>query len=222
MSLKINLDEFSTLSLHEQVAVLTRAESIPVMEHFYTLQGEGQWAGAPAYFIRTAACDVGCHWCDVKESWTVHPDQVMPVSELVATARDSGAPLAVVTGGEPTMYDLGPLTRSLKEAGLRTHMETSGTHPLTGEFDWITLSPKKFKAAREEYYQLAQELKVIVYNRHDLQWAVQEAARCHPDTLLYLQPEWSKKENVDMIIDFIKTHPEWRLSLQTHKYINIP
>lgn len=196
---------------------------IPVMEYFYTLQGEGQWAGTPAYFIRTAGCDVGCHWCDVKESWTVEEEQYMDVDAVVQMASDSGAPIAVVTGGEPTMYDLGPLTRSLKAAGLRTHIETSGAHPFSGNFDWITLSPKKFKAAREEYYPLAQELKVIVYNKHDLEWAEAEAAKCDPSkTQFYLQPEWSRRERVELIIDYIKSNPHWRLSLQSHKYINIP
>ena len=202
---------------------MVQATSIPIMEHFYTLQGEGFWAGSPAYFIRTAGCDVGCHWCDVKESWTVSEDQYMEVEALRKAAVDTGAPIAVITGGEPTIYDLGPLTRSLKDAGLRTHIETSGAHPFSGDFDWITLSPKKFKAAREEYYPLAHELKVIVYNKHDLKWAEAEAAKCDPDqTLFLLQPEWSRREDVQRIIDYIKEHPRWRLSLQSHKYINIP
>jgi organic radical activating enzyme len=193
------------------------------MEHFYTLQGEGHWAGTPAYFIRTAGCDVGCIWCDVKESWTVDEDQYMPIAELVELVKASGTKVAVVTGGEPTMYDLGPLTMALKAAGIRTHMETSGAHPFSGEWDWITLSPKKFKAAREEFYALAQELKVIVYNQHDLQWAQEQAAHCDPEqTLLYLQPEWSRREEVHRTIEFIKAHPQWKLSLQTHKYVNIP
>ena len=197
--------------------------TIPVMEHFYTLQGEGQWSGTPAYFIRTAGCDVGCHWCDVKESWTVSEEQYMEISQVTQLAKDSRAPVAVITGGEPTMYDLGPLARSVKAAGLRTHIETSGAHPFSGDFDWVTLSPKKFKEARAEYYPQADELKVIVYNKHDLQWAEAEAAKCDPEkTRFYLQPEWSRRERVEMIIDYIKTHPHWRLSLQTHKYINIP
>ncbi len=196
---------------------------IPVMEHFYTLQGEGQWAGSPAYFIRTAGCDVGCHWCDVKESWTVKEEQYVKVEEVVKLARDSKAPIVVVTGGEPTMYDLGPLTRSIKTVGLRIHIETSGVYPFSGEFDWITLSPKKFKASREEYYSLAQELKVVIYTKHDLKWAEKEAAKCNPQkTRFYLQPEWSRKDRVGLIIDYIKANPHWRLSIQSHKYINIP
>lgn len=196
---------------------------IPVMEHFHTLQGEGQWSGAPAYFIRLAGCDVGCHWCDVKESWTVDEGQYMDVEALVGEAAASRAPLAVITGGEPTMYDLTDLTRSIKARGMRTHIETSGAHPFSGDFDWVTLSPKKFKAARAEYYGLAQELKVIVYNKHDLQWGEAQAAKCDPaKTKFYLQPEWSRRDQVDMVIDYIKDHPHWNLSLQTHKYIDIP
>ena len=196
---------------------------IPVMEHFHTLQGEGQWSGAAAYFIRLAGCDVGCHWCDVKESWTVSEEQYVDVEELTAVAAASGAPIAVITGGEPTMYDLGPLTRSLKARGMRTHIETSGAHPFSGDFDWVTLSPKKFKAALPDYFALAQELKVIVYNKHDLAWGEEQAAQCDPaKTKFYLQPEWSRREDVERVIDYIKSHPHWHLSLQTHKYINIP
>ncbi|HHG86347.1 MAG TPA: radical SAM protein [Bacteroidetes bacterium] len=198
-------------------------QKVPVMEHFYTLQGEGHWAGTPAYFIRYAGCDVGCIWCDVKESWTVKKKQYLPLEKLVEEVVNSGTQRVVITGGEPTMYDLNPLTNRLKEKGLYTHIETSGTHPFSGDFDWITLSPKKFKPTREIYYELAQELKVIVYNKHDLIWAQEEAAKCDPQkTLFYLQPEWSRREDVHRTIEFIKAHPEWKLSLQTHKYLNIP
>ena len=193
------------------------------MEHFYTLQGEGHHAGTPAYFIRLAGCDVGCHWCDVKESWTADPDQLMEIAAVTAQAKASKAPMAVITGGEPTMYDLEALTRSLKEAGLKTHIETSGAHPFSGTFDWITLSPKKFKAALPEYFDLAHELKIIICIPQDLQWAEEQAAKCNADhTKFYLQPEWSKRERSDMLVDFILEHPHWHLSLQTHKYINIP
>ncbi|MEM0999598.1 MAG: 7-carboxy-7-deazaguanine synthase QueE [Bacteroidota bacterium] len=196
---------------------------VPIMEHFYTLQGEGHWAGTPAYFIRFAGCDVGCVWCDVKESWTVQDDQFLPLVDLVQTVVASGTERVVITGGEPAMHDLGPITQALKAEGLKIHIETSGVHPLSGEFDWITLSPKKFKATRPEYYNLAQELKVIVYNQHDLKWAEQQAAHCDRNrTLLYLQPEWSRRDRVHQAIEYIKAHPEWKLSLQTHKYVNIP
>jgi 7-carboxy-7-deazaguanine synthase len=201
----------------------SHAGKIPVMEHFYTLQGEGRWTGTPAYFIRLAGCDVGCVWCDVKESWTVEESQWMPIDELVATAKASGTDRVVITGGEPTMYPLGRLTMALHKAGMRCHIETSGTHPFSGKFDWITLSPKKFKAVLPEYYQLAHELKVIVYNAHDLQWGEGEADKCDPaQTLFYMQPEWSRREKIHDLIDYIKAHPRWKLSLQTHKYVEIP
>ena len=196
---------------------------LPVMEHFHTLQGEGRWTGTPAYFIRLAGCDVGCVWCDVKESWTADATQLMDISALVELARASQAPVAVVTGGEPAMYDLGPLTQALHAAGLRTHIETSGAHPYSGEWDWITLSPKKFKAALPEWFDVAHELKMIAYNQHDLGWAEEQAARCdRGKTMLYLQPEWSRRDRVHTLIDYIKAHPWWKLGLQTHKYVNIP
>jgi 7-carboxy-7-deazaguanine synthase len=193
------------------------------MEHFYTLQGEGRWSGTPTYFIRLAGCDVGCVWCDVKESWTVADEQWMSIADLVNVAQTSGMDRVVITGGEPTLYDLGPITKALHDAGLQCHIETSGAHPYTGKFDWITFSPKKFKAALPEYYELAHELKVIVYNAHDLQWAEAEAAKCDPaKTLFYLQPEWTRRDRVHQVIDYIKAHPHWKLSLQTHKYVDIP
>jgi organic radical activating enzyme len=200
--------------------VLTR---IPVMEQFYTLQGEGFWTGTAAYFIRLAGCDVGCVWCDVKESWTVAPGQWQEVEALADAALGSGTQRVVITGGEPVMYDLNPLVKALQERGLLVHIETSGVYPLQGDLDWICLSPKKFKPALQEYFDSADELKVIVFNKHDLQWAEEQAARCNPErTKFYLQPEWGKRENVHQIIDYIKAHPQWRLSLQTHKYLDIP
>lgn len=197
---------------------------IPVMEHFYTLQGEGFWSGTPTYFIRLAGCDVGCVWCDVKESWTASPDQLMLIEDLADLATASGTRRVVITGGEPTMYDLGPLTAALKARGLKTHIETAGVNLLTGDFDWVCLSPKKFKPALQEVFDLAHELKVIVYNKHDLKWAVEQAAKTDPDrTQWYLQVEWSRRdEHTPRIIEFIQEHPQWKLSLQTHKYLNIP
>ncbi len=196
---------------------------IPVMEHFYTLQGEGRWAGTPAYFIRLAGCDVGCVWCDVKESWTVTADQWVPIADMVALAKASGTQRVVITGGEPAMYDLAPLTDALHAEGLLCHIETSGAHPFSGTFDWITFSPKKFKAALPEYYRLAHELKVIVYVTQDLAWGEAEAAKCDPAvTSFYLQPEWSRRDRVHQVIEYIKAHPQWKLSLQTHKYVEIP
>lgn len=193
------------------------------MEHFYTLQGEGFYSGQAAYFIRLGGCDVGCVWCDVKESWDASKHPVMAVGDIVAVAAAQPGRIAVITGGEPCMHDLRALCDALHEAGFRVHIETSGAHPLSGGLDWITLSPKKFKAPLEECLDKASELKVVVYNKSDLQWAEQHAEKVSPSCRLYLQPEWSKKEQVTpLIIDYIKQHPQWQLSLQTHKYINIP
>jgi organic radical activating enzyme len=193
------------------------------MEHFYTLQGEGLYSGQAAYFIRLGGCDVGCVWCDVKESWdaAIHPH--MSVEEIVVTASKHPGRIAVITGGEPAMHDLSYLTKGLKAAGFRTHIETSGSSPLSGELDFVTLSPKKFKAPLPEALEKASELKVVIYHKSDFAWAEQHAAQVRKDCILYLAPEWSKRETVTpLIIDYIKTNPQWRLSLQTHKYIDIP
>lgn len=197
--------------------------SYPVMEHFYTLQGEGRYSGQAAYFIRLGGCDVGCVWCDVKESWDAAAHPAMDVVTMVGLAHTHPGRIVVVTGGEPSMYDLRPITRALKAAGLRAHIETSASSPLTGDWDWVTLSPKKFKAPLAVNMHLADELKVIVFNKSDFKWAEEFAAQVKPDCLLYLQPEWDKKDEMTpLIIDYIQQHPQWQLSLQTHKYINIP
>lgn len=193
------------------------------MEHFYTLQGEGAWTGHAAYFIRLGGCDVGCVWCDVKDSWdaTAHPQ--MTNVELAHIAAAHHGRIAVVTGGEPAMHQLGPLCDALHDCGMRVHIETSGAHELSGKLDFVTLSPKKFKAPLLSSLQQADELKVVVYHKSDLLWAEEHAANVRPGCKLYLQPEWSRKETmVPLIIDYIKLHPQWQLSLQTHKYINIP
>lgn len=206
-----------------ETSIPSSTEQLPLMEDFYTLQGEGTYQGRAAYFIRLAGCDVGCVWCDVKESWAMdaHPMVGLPV--LVQHARESGAPIAVITGGEPAMHNLEALTRNLRAAGMRTHIETSGAHPLTGAWDWICLSPKKFKAPRPDIYELAHELKIVVYNKSDLDWAEQEAARTSTNCRLYLQPEWSReKEMLPVIIAYVKKNPRWTVSLQVHKYMNIP
>lgn len=197
--------------------------TFPVMEHFYTLQGEGRYTGNAAYFIRLGGCDVGCVWCDVKESWdaSIHPH--FQVSEIVSWVKKENASIAVITGGEPAMYDLSPLCTALQENGIRVHIETSGSHPLRGNFDWITVSPKKFKAPLKESLELAHELKVVVFNKTDFKWAETHALLVGKQCSLYLQPEWSKQEQMTpLIIDYIKANPNWQLSLQTHKYINIP
>ena len=199
------------------------SKELPLMEDFYTIQGEGSYQGRAAYFIRLGGCDVGCVWCDVKESWLAEAHPKVDVKEMAARAQKSGAVLVVVTGGEPSMYELSALTREIKTAGLRTHVETSGAYPLTGTWDWVCLSPKKFKVPHESVYQKADELKVIVFNKSDFDWAEKEAAKVSSSCRLYLQPEWSKeKEMLPLMIDYVKSHPRWTMSLQVHKYMNIP
>ncbi len=193
------------------------------MEAFYTLQGEGAHSGRAAYFIRLGGCDVGCHWCDVKASWDAAQYPQRAVTDIVADARAHPGRLAVVTGGEPLMHPLDTLCDQLRAAGFRTHLETSGAHPLTGTWDWICFSPKKFKAPLPEVCQQADELKVVVYNRSDFAWAESFAARVRPDCRLFLQPEWDRATQMTpLLIEYIKANPQWELSLQTHKYLDIP
>lgn len=199
------------------------AQNLPLMESFYTIQGEGAFTGHAAYFLRLGGCDVGCVWCDVKESWDALKHPFKSVSDMTTEAINSGSQIVVITGGEPAMHDLNELTASIKNSGIRTHIETSGAHPLTGHWDWVCLSPKKFKQPLPEVYFKADELKIIVYNRSDLEWAVAESEKVRPQCRMFLQPEWSKeKEMIPLIIDFVKQHPGWQVSLQTHKYMNIP
>lgn len=199
------------------------AIALPLMEHFYTIQGEGAYTGYPAYFLRLAGCDVGCVWCDVKESWHTAGYPTHSPTDLAALVANSGAPITVITGGEPTLHDLIPLTDEIKSFGVRTHLETSGAHEITGSFDWICLSPKKFKPPVGSSYARAHELKVIVYNKHDLKWAEDHAAKVSGQCQLFLQPEWSKQKSMlPLIIDYVKANPKWRISLQTHKFMQIP
>ncbi|MCY7423291.1 MAG: 7-carboxy-7-deazaguanine synthase QueE [Chitinophagaceae bacterium] len=198
-------------------------QTLPVMEAFYTIQGEGFHQGRAAYFIRLGGCDVGCFWCDVKESWdaSLHPQ--LGIEEIIDGATQYPGRLAVVTGGEPLLHNLHELTRQLHAAGFETNIETSGSSPLSGDWDWICLSPKKFKAPVPENLPLANELKVVIYNKHDFGWAETYAAQVSPGCKLYLQPEWEKAPLVTpLIIDYIKSNPKWELSLQVHKYINVP
>lgn len=196
---------------------------LPVMEAFHTIQGEGLYAGQAAYFIRLAGCDVGCTWCDVKESWDADAHPKLEIAGIVAEAQKHAARIAVITGGEPLMHDLGPLTQVLREAGFRTHIETSGSHPFSGAWHHVCLSPKKFKPALPEAFERADELKVIVFNKHDLQWAEEQAAKVRPGCILFLQPEWDKREAMlPLIVEHVKANPKWRVSLQTHKHMNIP
>ena len=198
-------------------------EMLPLMEAFYTLQGEGYYAGTAAYFLRIGGCDVGCHWCDVKESWNpdLHPPTT--IANILKGIEEFPVDTVVITGGEPLMWKLEKLTSALKEKGLKVHLETSGAYSYSGDFDWVCLSPKKMQAPLTEIKPLISELKVIVNNKHDFVWAQQQREGLNADCKLYLQPEWSKRKTViPMIIDFIKENKEWTISLQSHKYINIP
>lgn len=194
----------------------------PLMEDFYTIQGEGEHTGRAAYFIRLAGCDVNCWWCDVKDSWdeTKHPK--VKTSDIVRRAVDSGAPFAVITGGEPLLHNLEPLTVRLKDHGLKVHIETSGSSPLSGHLDWITLSPKRFKKPLDEVFPYVDELKVVVLTHKDLEWAEVNAKKCPENTKLLLQPEWETPESIGLIVNYVKNNPEWEISLQTHKYLNVP
>ena len=205
------------------IATSQQARALPVMESFYTLQGEGFHEGKAAYFIRLGGCDVGCVWCDVKESWDADKHPRRSVEELVAEASVHPGRIVVITGGEPLMHDCSGLTAALRQAGFATHIETSGAWPLSGQWDWICFSPKKFKAPVPEIPPAANELKVVIYNKSDFAWAEQWAALVAPGCRLYLQPEWSKSAQVTpLIIDYIKAHPNWTFSLQLHKYIHVP
>ncbi|GJM61248.1 7-carboxy-7-deazaguanine synthase QueE [Persicobacter diffluens] len=202
---------------------IAAGEELPIMEAFYTLQGEGKYAGHAAYFIRLAGCDVGCVWCDVKESWDAALHPVQTVKQIVDNAAQHQGRLAVVTGGEPLMYNCDLLTDKLQAAGFRTNIETSGAHPLSGQWDWITLSPKKFKKPLAEVCEAADELKVVIFHKSDFKWAEEYAAMVKPDCKLLLQVEWGKSaELLPQIIEYVKEHPEWQVSLQTHKYMDIP
>ncbi len=201
----------------------TEEYMLPLMESFYTLQGEGAHQGRAAWFIRLGGCDVGCVWCDVKESWdaAAHPHKT--VKEIVQEAVAYPGRLAVVTGGEPLMHNLDELTVRLHEAGFETNIETSGAHPLSGQWDWICFSPKKFKAPHPGIYDRANELKVVVFNKSDFAWAEEHAKKVSPNCELYLQPEWDKMDKMlPEIIEYIKSNPKWRISLQVHKFMNIP
>ncbi len=196
--------------------------SYPIIEDFYTIQGEGAHTGRAAYFIRTAGCDVNCWWCDVKESWDEDKHPMVTTGELVKRAVVSGAEFVVITGGEPLLHNLEPLTVRLKQKGLQVHIETSGSSPLSGHLDWVTLSPKRFKKPLEENFPYVDELKIIVLKNKDLEWAEENAEKCPPGTRLLLQPEWETPSSIKLIVDYVKKNPEWGISLQTHKFINVP
>jgi 7-carboxy-7-deazaguanine synthase len=201
----------------------SKVVSLPIMEEFYTIQGEGFHSGRAAYFIRTGGCDVGCVWCDVKESWdaSIHSDTA--ISSLIDTSKSHGSNFVVITGGEPAMYDLTELVNGLKSVGNEIAIETSGCYPLKGDVDWYCFSPKKFKAPVDEAYEKANELKVVIFHKSDLEWAESHAEKVNAACELYLQPEWSKQAQLlPLIIDYVKSNPKWKISLQTHKFMNIP
>lgn len=196
---------------------------LPVMEHFYTIQGEGFYAGRAAYFVRLAGCDVGCVWCDVKESWDAVGHPILKIEELVKEIYSTSTNFVVITGGEPALYDLTKLIATLKLKGIETAIETSGCYLLKGNIDWYCFSPKKFKAPCEEAYEKANELKVVIYHESDLNWAEEHASKVNDNCILFLQPEWSRQDRIlPKIIEYVKGNPKWRISLQTHKFMQIP
>jgi len=208
------------MEIREEVA---RGTMLPLMEAFYTIQGEGTFTGHPAYFIRLGGCDVGCVWCDVKDSWEAGKWPVLSIQEIVSEAEKFPGRLVVITGGEPLLYELGPLTSLLKGRGFTINIETSGAHPFSGNFDWVCFSPKKFKAPHPSIYEKADELKSIVFHKSDFEFAEKHAAMVRPDCVKLLQPEWSKaREMTNLIVEYVKIHPKWKISLQTHKFMDIP
>ena len=207
----------------EQKIQFENGHLLPLMEEFYTIQGEGYNTGKAAYFIRLGGCDVGCHWCDVKESWNADLHPLTPIESIVNNAKKYPCKSIVVTGGEPTSYNLDPLTQLLKKEGFETFIETSGAYPLTGYWDWICLSPKKTAKPTNEILQQAHELKVIIFNNNDFEFAKEYSEKINKNAYLFLQPEWSKRvEMSPKIIDFVMQHPKWMISLQTHNLLKIP
>lgn len=195
---------------------------LPIMEHFYSLQGEGFHQGRAAYFVRLGGCDVGCVWCDVKESWDAEKHPLTYVTNIIEWVKNSNTDFVVITGGEPLMYDCSILTQELKKLNIELAVETSGAYPLSGSWDWVCLSPKKFKAPLPDVLAKAQELKVVVFNKSDFDWAEEHAKQVGPDCKLFLQPEWSKeKEIAPLIVEYVKDNPKWNISLQIHKYLDL-
>lgn len=202
--------------------LVEQGKMLPLMEAFYTIQGEGYHKGTAAYFIRIGGCDVGCHWCDVKESWNPKLHPPTPVEQMVENAVSKSS-VVVITGGEPLTWDMTEVTGRLKEEGAKVHIETSGAYKLTGTWDWICLSPKKRKLPKPEIYEIASELKMIIYNKDDFRFAEEQASKVNEDCILYLQPEWSNREKMmPLIVDYVMNNPKWKVSLQTHKYLSIP
>lgn len=208
-------------SLKQSVSDLNSVE-YPLMEDFYTIQGEGAHSGRAAYFIRFAGCDVQCWWCDVKDSWDESKHPRVKTGDIVDRAVKSGSEIAVITGGEPLLHNLAPVTTRLRQEGLQVHIETSGSSPLSGHLDWITLSPKRFKEPLDEVFPYVDELKVVVLRNKDLEWAEKNAKKCPEGTQLLLQPEWETPSSIGLIVDYVKKNPQWGISLQTHKFMDVP
>ncbi len=210
------------MELEQDRFSIKKGTLLPLMEAFYTLQGEGYHKGSAAFFIRIGGCDVGCHWCDVKESWDANLHPPTPIEHIVTQAKQY-SDTVVVTGGEPLMWNMDPLCKALHGLGMQVHIETSGAYALTGTWDWFCLSPKKNKRPLQAAYDYADELKVIIYNKDDFKFAEEQAAQVAPSCKLFLQPEWSRREKVmPLIVDYVLANPKWKASLQTHKYLNIP
>lgn len=206
-----------------QKDLLAKGEQLPIMEDFYTIQGEGYNSGVAAYFVRIGGCDVGCHWCDVKESWDASLHPLVSTDSIIEKIKLTKAKDVVITGGEPSIYNLDYLCKILHENGYQTFIETSGAHPWSGQWEWICLSPKKNMPPKAEVYELAHELKVIIHNQNDFKWAEEHAEKVGPKCRLFLQPEWSKRETmIPEIVDYVMNNPKWSVSLQTHKIMHIP
>ena len=205
-----------------KIEIVKKGYELPLMEAFYTLQGEGFHKGGAAFFIRIGGCDIGCHWCDVKESWDAKTYPLTDINKIIKQAKKHSE-VVVITGGEPLMWPMGPLTKKLQDLGMSTHLETSGAYPLSGFWNWICLSPKKTKLPLEECYKSADELKIIVYNKSDFNFAELQSKKVRKECKLFLQPEWGVRKKINPImVDFILKNPKWKISLQTHKYLNIP
>ncbi len=203
--------------------IAKRGTELPLVEEFYSLQGEGYHTGKAAYFIRIGGCDIGCRWCDSKMSWNPHIHPLVSIDLIVANALKTSANAVVVTGGEPSLFNLKPLTDKLKVHGIKTFIETAGARSLSGTWDWICLSPKRQSPPLEEFYKIADELKVIIYDDEDYRWAEEAAGKVNDNCKLYLQSEWSRYEqNIPTIVDYVKTYPKWNVSLQSHKFMHIP
>ena len=206
-----------------KIKAVNADQGLPIMEHFFTIQGEGTYSGRAAYFVRLAGCDIGCVWCDVKESWDSELHPILSIDYLVSEIEKTTVNFVVITGGEPALYNLAPFIKKLKKLKIEVALETSGCYELKGIVDWYCFSPKKFKAPCKEAYQLANELKIVINHPSDLAWAEKHAEKVKPSCNLYLQPEWSKSDSLlPLIIEFVKSNNKWRISLQTHKFMHIP